>query len=126
MADLRTLSLYLPHHTTVEAPGLGRGLLHGLPSHHIGDGGQLASVRFDREGSDFPDWYELERVKPVLYSSDDKDELLKPFIYNGLSFSAYQLTAKKLEQMAAIVDYCRALGIALNLSPDQYIRKELK
>ena len=115
MANLQTLAPYLAAGIEVEHKLHGRGLLHGLPSHHIGEGGgQLASVRFVREGSSFPDWYTLESVKPVLYAPEDFDKL-------GLLHTA----PESLEIYARLVDAARALGIALNISETDYIRKEL-
>lgn len=128
MASLQTLALYLAAGIEVEHPLHGRGLLHGLPSHHIGEGGgQLASVRFDRPGSPFPDWYLLKEVTPVLYAPYDYMQVLnsqsEPQEWLSLAFGKHG--RNELEKMARIVDAARALGIALNLSLTDYIRKEL-
>ena len=126
---LLTLAPYLPHDTVVEHPLHGRGVLVGLPATQVGECAPVANVRFDnRQGSSFPDWYELASVKPVLY--DIQDWLVAATVPGApkvpdCHMRLPQRSAEDIQAMAAYIDWLRALGIALNLPESSYCRREV-
>ena len=122
-----TLAPYLAAGIEVESAAHGRGVLVGLPYSQKWECAQ-AEVRF--EGSMAFNWdvYQLDKLKPVLWHADDYLEAIDavagklPMHWQTLCLAP----AEDLEEMAAVVDAARALGIALNLPAGSYIRKEVQ
>jgi hypothetical protein len=130
VANLQTLALYLAADIEVENPAWGRGRLVGLPHcfpYDRSPSGAHANVRFlapppNEVASGI---ITLSKLKPVLYELSDRVRVLATHPNRAQHVDVLRLDRDELERMAAIVDTTRALGIALNLPPTDYIRKEL-
>lgn len=127
----RQFGPYLGTRPEVEHAHFGRGVLVGLPNCHINDGQPLGSVEFaSQPGGHFPDYHELSGLKLVLYEKRDTYQVLRAWA-DGKPEHELELWAQaicycdQLDRLARIVDFARALGIALNLPAGSYIRKEL-
>lgn len=119
MADLRTLQHYLTAGIPVENAGHGRGTLAGLPYNRLGEAVR-AHVQFPKDKDQYgihEDHYALEHVTPVLYSLGDRiNEVMElP------EWKAVPESMSSLNQMAALIDKIRSMGIALGLPHGSYI-----
>ena len=129
MATIQTLALYLAAGIEVENPAWGRGRLVGLPYVQPWDhrpSGAHAHVYFDFPAPDevASGIAEVGKLTPVLYAPGDRVRVLATHPERSRLTDVLALPISELERMATIVDAARALGIALNLSPTDYIRKQ--
>ena len=130
MAKLQTLALYLAAGIAVEHKLFGRGPLLGLPYVQPWDR-SLSSAHADVYFESLPPnevcsaVQRVSGVKPVLYAPGDRVRVVAAHPERSRFTDVLALPIPELERMAILVDAARALGIALNLSPTDYIRKEL-
>lgn len=122
-ANLQHLALYLAAGIEVENAAQGRGHLVGLPFQEIAEE-QRAEVLYPAHVLGWDMW-SLERVKPVLYAPADRVRVLAGHPDRAQYADVLRLSLEELERMARIVDATRALGIALNIAPQHYIRKDI-
>lgn len=125
--NLHHLAPYLAAGIELAHPAHGRGVLVGLP--HCWDfDTPRAEVFFpDAPAKNCCEYYALADVKPVLWAPEDWKAVAKAAPRSD-ALDKWWLTRfdlDELTEMARLVDMARALGIALNLSPTDYIRKEL-
>ncbi len=130
MATLQTLARYLVAGIEVENPAWGRGRLVGLPYVQPWDrrpDGAQGHVYFDFPAPDevASGVADVGRLTPVLYAPGDRVRVIAAHPERTRFTDVLALPIPELERMAILVDAARALGIALNLSPTDYIRKEL-
>lgn len=130
MANLQTLALYLTAGIEVEHRLFGRGVLQGLPYVQPWDrspNGAHADAHFTSlpPNEVCSGVHRVCNVTPVLYAPGDRVRVVSAHPNRARFTDVLTLSIPELEHMASIVDAARALGIALNLSPKDYIRKEL-
>ncbi len=126
MAELRVLAAYLAADIEVEHKMHGRGQLIALPCTYIGQ--HLAEAYYTVDvaygmARDLP----LADVRPVLWHPDDIALALAATSeekWPGLGITLAEIDPQTLEKFARLVDDARALGIALNVPADQYVRRQ--
>jgi hypothetical protein len=133
MANLAILQHYLTAGIQVHHPAHGNGILVGLPyccSHEK----PRAEVRYESNDAGLPsplndyEYYDLNQVKPVLYSPGDFQRVIDQIPKEELPVAVSWLPGYRIEaiqRMAILVDLLRNLGIALNVPEGSYIRKEV-
>ncbi|GGF22460.1 hypothetical protein [Hymenobacter cavernae] len=123
---LKQLQHYLSADIELLSPAHGTGTLVGLPYCQTWEA-QRAEVRFPDKG--VFDYYELDKVKPVLFAAEDAQAVLSQLqVYEkptALAFVNLHDTAS-IVRSAVVVDFLRSKGIALTINPGHYIRKEVR
>lgn len=125
-----SLARYLAAGIEVESKAYGRGALVGLPYIQLG-AVAIADVILEFPGEDAVSsgMYQLSSIRPILFSPDDRAQVVAQLASSqrhGGHFGLVSTDVDDLERMARIVDTARGLGIALNITESEYVRKEVQ
>ena len=124
------LAPYLAHNLEIDSPAHGRGTLLGLPWSPAWEQ-PVAECHFphdparpDEEGD--CEEYRTGRLRPVLWAPEDLADAIAAagrgddLALDGL-LGGY--LPRELDYFARVTDTLRALGVAVGLTPGQYVRK---
>lgn len=130
---LALLGPYLAHQLEVESPAHGRGTLLGLPWSPVWEQPVAECLFPDEPGSrderDDCQEYRTGRLRPVLWAPEDLGlAMVDASRGRGRDLALVELLGglgpERLQYFAQVTDAVRALGVAVGLTPSQYVRKE--